>query len=233
MHPKCRLLPRWYSKDIVWKLSYTVYHAYFHLPTPLQHIGYTDIHLHIHYIHNIPNPPASDVKKERSHMHNSKQSSVQFKMVSVRSEKPISAPPRLSEVSTMSPFKTVPMFVWLTMTLSRPLREDRLVHRLSTPLSSRRSMVWCPWLCECSWFNSIIGMMALALWMFMVQFNHWCDGLGFVNVHGSIQSMVWWPWLCECSWFNSVNGEMALWMFMVHFNHWCDSLGFVNVHGSF
>ena len=39
-------------------------------------------------------------------------------------------------------FKMVPMFVWLTMARSRPFREDRL-----TPLSSRRSMVWCPWLC--------------------------------------------------------------------------------------
>ena len=40
-------------------------------------------------------------------------------------------------------FKTVPMLVWLTMALSRPLKEDRLALPLSTPLSSRRSMVWC------------------------------------------------------------------------------------------
>ena len=44
-------------------------------------------------------------------------------------------------------FETVPLFVWLTMALSRPLKEDRLALPLSTPLSSRRSMVWCPWLC--------------------------------------------------------------------------------------
>ena len=44
-------------------------------------------------------------------------------------------------------FKTVPMFVWLTMALSRPFKEDRLALPLSTPLSSRRSVVWCPWLC--------------------------------------------------------------------------------------
>ena len=37
--------------------------------------------------------------------------------------------------------------VLLTMALSRPIKEDRLALPLSTPLSSRRSMVWCPWLC--------------------------------------------------------------------------------------
>ena len=44
-------------------------------------------------------------------------------------------------------FETVPMFVWLTMAFPRPFKEDRLALPLSTPLSSRRSMVWCPWLC--------------------------------------------------------------------------------------
>ena len=41
-------------------------------------------------------------------------------------------------------FETVPMFVWLTMALSRPFKEDRLALPISTLLSSRRSMVWCP-----------------------------------------------------------------------------------------
>ena len=41
-------------------------------------------------------------------------------------------------------FQTVPMFVWLTMALSRPFKEDRLALPLSAPLSSRLSMVWCP-----------------------------------------------------------------------------------------
>ena len=44
-------------------------------------------------------------------------------------------------------FETVPMFVWLTMALSRPFKEYRLPLPLSTPLFSRRSMAWCPWLC--------------------------------------------------------------------------------------
>ena len=44
-------------------------------------------------------------------------------------------------------FETVPVFVWLTMALSLPFREDRLALPHSTPLSSRRSIVWCPWLC--------------------------------------------------------------------------------------
>ena len=38
-------------------------------------------------------------------------------------------------------FETVPVFVWLTMALSRPFKEDRLALPLSTPLSSRRSMM--------------------------------------------------------------------------------------------
>ena len=45
-------------------------------------------------------------------------SSVQFKMVSMCSEKPVCAPPRLSEFPNVV-FETVPMFVSLTMTLSR------------------------------------------------------------------------------------------------------------------
>ena len=44
-------------------------------------------------------------------------------------------------------FETVPMFVWLTMALSRPVKENGLAHPLSTPPSSRRSMLWCTWFC--------------------------------------------------------------------------------------
>ena len=43
--------------------------------------------------------------------------------------------------------ETVPLFAWLTMALFRPFKEDRLAFPLSTPLFSRRSMVWCPRLC--------------------------------------------------------------------------------------
>jgi len=38
-------------------------------------------------------------------------------------------------------FKTVPMFVWLTIALSRPFKEDHLALPLSTSLSSRRMCV--------------------------------------------------------------------------------------------
>ena len=62
----------------------------------------------------------------------------QFKMVLMGSKKPIIMP----NVA----FEIVPMFVWLTMALSRPFKEDCLALPLSTPLSSRRSMMWCPWL---------------------------------------------------------------------------------------
>ena len=61
--------------------------------------------------------------------------SVHFQVVSMHSENPICAPPRLSEVSPNVAFETVPMFVWLTMALSRPFKEDRLTLPLSTPLS--------------------------------------------------------------------------------------------------
>ena len=48
--------------------------------------------------------------------------------------------PSLRNFSNVT-FETVPVFFWLTMALSRPLREDCPALPLSTPLSSRRSMV--------------------------------------------------------------------------------------------
>ena len=50
-------------------------------------------------------------------------------------------------IPSLRSFPNVPMFVWLMMALSRPFTEDRPALPLSTLLSSRRSMVWCPWLC--------------------------------------------------------------------------------------
>ena len=72
-------------------------------------------------------------------------SSVQFKMVSMRSESPKALHPSLRSFPNI-PFETVPMFVWLTMALSRNFKKNRLALPLFTPLSSRRSVVWCPWL---------------------------------------------------------------------------------------
>jgi len=75
---------------------------------------------------------------------------VRYKMVSMRSEKAhMCSTPSLGRFRYTAS-KTVSIFVWLTMTLSRPFKEDRLTLRLSMPLCSRRSMVWCPWLCACS-----------------------------------------------------------------------------------
>ena len=51
-------------------------------------------------------------------------------MVSMCSEKPIRIPPCLSGFPNVA-FETVPMFVWLTMALSRPFRKDRLALPLS------------------------------------------------------------------------------------------------------
>ena len=58
----------------------------------------------------------------------------------MRSEKPICAPPRLSEVFPNVTFETVLMFVRLPMDLSRPLKEGRPALLLFAPVSSRRSM---------------------------------------------------------------------------------------------
>ena len=44
-------------------------------------------------------------------------------------------------------FETVPMFIWLTMPLSHPLKVNCLALSLSLPLSSKRLVVWWPWLC--------------------------------------------------------------------------------------
>ena len=44
-------------------------------------------------------------------------------------------------------FKTVSMFVLFKMTLFHPFKEDRRALILSTPLSSRRPIIECPWLC--------------------------------------------------------------------------------------
>ena len=76
-------------------------------------------------------------------------SSVHFKIVSMRSEKPMCVPfiPSFRSFPSVA-FVTVQVFVWLTMALSRPLKEDRPALPLSTPLSSRRSMVRCPGLCD-------------------------------------------------------------------------------------
>ena len=56
------------------------------------------------------------------------------------------------------------MLVRLTSSLSRPCKEDRWALPLSTPLSSKQSMVWCPWLCA---RPSPPG-------------DQWCDVLSFV-----------------------------------------------------
>ena len=45
-------------------------------------------------------------------------------------------------------FETVPMLVWLTVALSSfQGRSSSASKPLSAPLSSKRSMVWCPWFC--------------------------------------------------------------------------------------
>ena len=51
---------------------------------------------------------------------------MQFKLVSMRSEKPINYAHQLVfQVSPNVAFETVPIVVWLTIALSRPLKEDR------------------------------------------------------------------------------------------------------------
>ena len=70
--------------------------------------------------------------------------------------------PSLSSFPNVA-FETVPMLVWLTMTLSRPVEEDRLALLLSAPLSSMRSMVSCCWLCAHR-YSSVSNPSALQIW---------------------------------------------------------------------
>ena len=70
----------------------------------------------------------------------------------MRSGRSICAPPRLSRSFPPNvAFETLPMLVsgWRWSFLSSSLKEGRWALPLPTPLalSSRRSMVWCPWLC--------------------------------------------------------------------------------------
>ena len=80
-------------------------------------------------------------------------SSVQFKMVSKCSGKPICAPPHVSEVSPMLPLIQFQCWSdWHHMALARTFKVhnvDRTPLPFSTPLSSRQLMVWCLWfLCQ-------------------------------------------------------------------------------------
>ena len=73
---------------------------------------------------------------------------VQFKMVSMCSEKAhMRSTPSLRGFPNVA-FETLPTFVWLTMALARPFKEDCPALPLSTHHSTRRSVVWCPWLCS-------------------------------------------------------------------------------------
>ena len=54
-------------------------------------------------------------------------------------------------------FETVPMFVWLTMALSRRFKEVCRALSLSTLVYSRRSMVQCPWLCARRWWLKLLN----------------------------------------------------------------------------
>ena len=65
-------------------------------------------------------------------------SSVQFKMVSLHSEKPICIPPHLASLRSFPnlAFEMVPMFVWLTMAFSRPFQG-----RSSSPSSFHASLL--------------------------------------------------------------------------------------------
>ena len=84
--------------------------------------------------------------------------SVEFKMASTCSGKPKYAPPHLLRCFPSVASDTVPMMVWLKRTLSCPFKEDRWVLPFSTPLSSRRLMLWQPWLCACRWCLKLLNV---------------------------------------------------------------------------
>ena len=74
-------------------------------------------------------------------------------------EKPTCAPPHPLEVSPALPLiLKVSTFVKLMTALSHPFKQDRQVLPISTPISSRQSMVRCPLLSlhvhqDCHWHN--------------------------------------------------------------------------------
>ena len=73
----------------------------------------------------------------------------------VRSETPIMhTTPSLRSFPNVA-FETVPMFVWLTMALSRPVKEDRLALPLSTPLS---------YIAHCCWFKGTSSQYVTPRW---------------------------------------------------------------------
>ena len=68
--------------------------------------------------------------------------SVKFKVVSMRWEKPIiCAPPRLRSFLNIA-FETVPMFVWLMMALSCPFKEDSLALPLWPKMMKQLQFSW-------------------------------------------------------------------------------------------
>ena len=74
-------------------------------------------------------------------------SSLQFKVVSRLSEKPIFSPPCRQEISPkllLKRFQCPSEWRWPSLVL---LKDDCRALPLSTPLSSGSLMVWCPWLC--------------------------------------------------------------------------------------
>ena len=73
---------------------------------------------------------------------------LQFKMVSIRSGKPMRAPPRLSEIFASVAFRTLQVLAWFPIGFSRPFSEDRRALPLYvTSPGSRWSdlcLQWCP-----------------------------------------------------------------------------------------
>ena len=126
----------------------------------------------------------------RAHLHHSGSSLggevggvslIQFNMVAMRSEKPICAPPRASEVSRNFSFETVPMFVRLTMAVSRPFKG-----RSSSASSFHASLfqavdgvVWCGGVIAGVEAVEIIGrfpyVLSLTLYRYAQPTHNECD----------------------------------------------------------
>ena len=107
---------------------------------------------------------------------------VQFKTVSMRSEKTIRAPPRLSEVSPTSPlkqFQCSPYWRWLSLVLWR-----KIVHRFLFPCLSPPGDRWC----------DVLGFVpagSVSSSAYVVQGNLLCQGAPSV--------LKLWLWPCSMS----------------------------------
>ena len=101
---------------------------------------------------------------------------VQMNMISMCWEKSIIMHCTLSLRGFCSvTFKTVTVLIWLMMAFSCPFKEEHLALQLSMPVSTRRSMVWCSWLCASADYNLTKWLRFLCMYCRMRNLQGFCQ----------------------------------------------------------